>query len=360
MPTGQRWWIALAVCGALSAVPLTAAMVLSSSDRPKAPVEHAEAAPAVAEEEEPAIAAPRAHVDPAPAAEPEQFEPEPAASDSEAAEPAQVSGRVVDERGAAVTRFEVAVESFSNGKSDRKSARRRMTVEDESGRFVLDDLAPGSYVLAVRADGRPPALSDRIELASGDDERGVRIVLGQGGAIEGEVRDGEGPVEGARVSLDTASSAFGSTVSASSDESGGYRLEGVPNGPFSIRVEAKGYVTRIVSAVSVRPGQTARHDLDMRKAQAGEESEYTGIGAMLNVDARGIFIGHVIEAGPAEQAGLQRGDVLVRVDGEDARSWTVTQAVQRLRGPPRSRVSIRISRGAEELDFVVTRDRFVR
>jgi carboxyl-terminal processing protease len=57
---------------------------------------------------------------------------------------------------------------------------------------------------------------------------------------------------------------------------------------------------------------------------------------------------------------LQRNDVLLRVDGEDARHWTVAQAVQRLRGPEGTRVRVTIARGGEEREILIERERFVR
>lgn len=355
----QRWWVAVLVCAALSVVPFAAALYLDAAPvearpQPSPPLSHHTAPEAEADIE---IVPPPSEV--------ERMDAPPALDDAEepvaVADNARVSGRVVDERGFAVTRFHLAIESFwpaSDTVDDRRTARRRINVDDDDGRFELDGLAPGTYVLAVRADGHPPSNSERLELRAGDDERGVRIVLAQGGAVEGRVHDGGTPIAGARVSLDLTSGAFGSTASAVSDDSGAYRLDGIPSGPVSLRFEAKGYGTRIVSAVTARAGQVTTQDVELA---AGETStEYAGIGAMLSVHPEGIAFGRLIEGGPAERAGLVAGDRLLRVDGEDARSWTMAQAVQRLRGAPGSRVSIRVVRNGSEVEVVVTRDRFVR
>ncbi|HZO16628.1 MAG TPA: carboxypeptidase-like regulatory domain-containing protein, partial [Polyangiaceae bacterium] len=250
----QRWWVAVLVCGALSIVPFAAAFYIDASPVGGRPMPSPPLSQHTAPEAEPDFEV----VPPPPTTETERMDAPPALDDSEepvatSEQDARVSGRVVDERGFAVTRFELAIESFwPAGESGRRPERRRGEIADDDGRFEIDGLVPGTYVLAVRADGHPPSNSERLELRAGDDERGVRIVLARGGVVEGRVHDGGTPIAGARVSLDLTSGAFGDTASAVSDESGGYRLDGIPGGPVSLRFEAKGYGTRIVSAVTAR------------------------------------------------------------------------------------------------------------
>lgn len=45
---------------------------------------------------------------------------------------------------------------------------------------------------------------------------------------------------------------------------------------------------------------------------------------------------------PAEKAGIKAGDYILKVDGEDTSSWTVAQAVTKIRGPRGTTVKLTI------------------
>ena len=66
----------------------------------------------------------------------------------------------------------------------------------------------------------------------------------------------------------------------------------------------------------------------------------------------------VFEGSPAHQKGLRRGDVIAKIEGEDAKGWTSEQAVSRLRGPKQSSVNISIRRVGYDglIDLAVMRD----
>ena len=40
----------------------------------------------------------------------------------------------------------------------------------------------------------------------------------------------------------------------------------------------------------------------------------------------------VFEGSPAYRQGMRRGDVIAKIDGEDAKGWTTEQAMKKLRG----------------------------
>ncbi|MGH9176585.1 MAG: S41 family peptidase, partial [Vicinamibacterales bacterium] len=61
-----------------------------------------------------------------------------------------------------------------------------------------------------------------------------------------------------------------------------------------------------------------------------------------------ITVNRVFEGSPAYSKGIRRGDVIARIEGEDAKGWTSDQAVRRLKGPKGSLVSIGIRRKSME------------
>ena len=58
----------------------------------------------------------------------------------------------------------------------------------------------------------------------------------------------------------------------------------------------------------------------------------------------------MFEGSPAYQQGIRRGDVIARIEGENAKGWTTDEAVRKLRGPKGTFVNVGIRRkGLDEL-----------
>lgn len=282
----------------------------------------------------------------------------------ELGEPASIAGIVVDERGQPLTAFQVAVESFKSDDASRPAGvvNKRQRVDEPDGRFLLEGLRAGEYVITAHVDGRPPAQSDAIQVGAGERVRNLRIVVPLGAVLSGVVRDAASgdPVAGAVVALDGLTMTGLTSPPATTDADGRYVLEGVPKGPFSVRVGKAGYLTRVEPGITTSGRGEVTRDVELTAAEGDARSEYTGIGAVLAPGVRGMRIGAVVEGGPADQAGLVRDDVVLRIDGEDATSFTLPEAVQRLRGPAGSRVSVVIERDGASQTIVITRDRFTR
>jgi carboxyl-terminal processing protease len=89
-----------------------------------------------------------------------------------------------------------------------------------------------------------------------------------------------------------------------------------------------------------------------------QEGRYYGLGITINVIDGDVTVFSVFEGSPAHQKGLRRGDVIAKIEGEDAKGWTSEMAVSRLRGPKQSSVNISIRRAGYDglIDLAVTRD----
>lgn len=86
--------------------------------------------------------------------------------------------------------------------------------------------------------------------------------------------------------------------------------------------------------------------------------KYEGVGVTIGRDKGNmhrIFVVH--EGSPAEKAGLQAGDILLKVDGKDASAFTIAQLSALLRGESGSDVRVIIQRGDATLEKTVTRGR---
>ncbi len=89
-----------------------------------------------------------------------------------------------------------------------------------------------------------------------------------------------------------------------------------------------------------------------------QEGRYYGLGISIQVIDGDITVMSVFEGSPAYRAGLRRGDVIARIEGQDTKNWTSDQAVKKLKGPKGTTVKISIRRpGYEKLiDMDAERD----
>ena len=87
------------------------------------------------------------------------------------------------------------------------------------------------------------------------------------------------------------------------------------------------------------------------------QGEYEGIGAYVDTDGDYLTIVSPIEGSPADQAGLQPGDKVIAIDGEDMTGVAPEQARLKVLGPEGTNVTLTIAREGESepLEFVITR-----
>jgi carboxyl-terminal processing protease len=89
-----------------------------------------------------------------------------------------------------------------------------------------------------------------------------------------------------------------------------------------------------------------------------QEGKYYGLGIQIQVIDGDITVMSIFEGSPAFKKGLRRGDIISRIEGQDAKGWTSEQAVRKLKGPKGTTVAISIKRrGYDQLiDMDVVRD----
>ena len=89
-----------------------------------------------------------------------------------------------------------------------------------------------------------------------------------------------------------------------------------------------------------------------------DEGNYVGIGVLIqaNMETQICTIVRVFKDGPAEKAGVQRGDILYKV-GDDlfVNADNLQDAVDIMRGVPDTDVDVTFLRGDEEIKFTITR-----
>jgi carboxyl-terminal processing protease len=89
-----------------------------------------------------------------------------------------------------------------------------------------------------------------------------------------------------------------------------------------------------------------------------QEGHYYGLGISINVVDGDITVVALFEGSPAYKKGIRRGDIIAKINGEDAKGWTSDQAVAKLRGPRGTPVHVSIRRpGYDKLiEVEVVRD----
>lgn len=82
---------------------------------------------------------------------------------------------------------------------------------------------------------------------------------------------------------------------------------------------------------------------------------YEGIGAELGMRDNRIIVVAPLENSPAKQAGVRSGDIIVAVDDQPTKGWTITQAVDKIRGEQGTTVKLTIIRVNKELEIKIKR-----
>ena len=98
---------------------------------------------------------------------------------------------------------------------------------------------------------------------------------------------------------------------------------------------------------------------EMAAYEASHKNAYVGIGVtvQLREDESGIDVLSVTPGGPALEAGVMPGDIIVAVDDADVQKFSVDELSDKIRGEENTDVRITVKRGEEKLSFTITRRR---
>jgi carboxyl-terminal processing protease len=97
-----------------------------------------------------------------------------------------------------------------------------------------------------------------------------------------------------------------------------------------------------------------------RTLQTSTSGELTGVGLQiaLDGDSGSLRVIAPIAGSPADKAGIQPADTILKIDGTPTKGLSLDEAADRMRGPIGSRVTLTIERqGKAPSDFLVMRDR---
>jgi hypothetical protein len=257
---------------------------------------------------------------------------------------ASVKGRVVRASGGApVKGFTLSLRVQGRGPfmmGDR-------TWEFAGDRFELRDVPAAPLRLVVRtADGAGGEAA--VSPASGAVAE-VEITVKSMGGVRGRVVDAatKAPISEAMVFIEGERPPNPDNVTMGD---GRFSLEGVAAGERTLVImggSSRGVDRR---PVTLAEGQV----LDLGDIELREPTVPPGsIGAMVTPDGAQLAFSNVTPEGPAARAGVQTGDVLLKVDGTAVTN--PMEAFRLLRGPPGSTVVLTVRRAGSERSISVTR-----
>jgi hypothetical protein len=166
------------------------------------------------------------------------------------------------------------------------------TFASADGRFVLEDVAEGSWVVEASAPDRANGVAPGVRVAAGPTVDVGRIRLTAGGTVRGVVLDTAGaPVAGANALVERASRDWsGRGREATTDPGGAFEVRGVEAGMVEVVVNHPSYAQGRSSAVEVDPTRGPA-ELRVVLSQGGRiegrvlRRDGTGVQAMLNASA---------------------------------------------------------------------------
>jgi Carboxypeptidase regulatory-like domain/PDZ domain len=267
-----------------------------------------------------------------------------------------MAGVVSDAGGKPVADFQVRWQPILlAGDAPGRSGELRILAAD--GAFRVEALAPGAYDLAIAAPGFAPA-ERRVTVAAGA-LADASVRLGAGATLFGRIVGDDGAaVAGAKVSVMTGHE--GDEIQ--SDRDGRFTFDDVAPGRRSLDVDHPEYVTHSESGIVLRAGERREVTVTLTRLKPGEAArpgahpmEIAGIGAVLRLGEDGVVLADVVAGGPAERAGLTRGDLVLRVEGEAVEGRTLGDITEDIRGVVGTAVRLEVLHAGQRQVFDVVR-----
>jgi hypothetical protein len=221
---------------------------------------------------------------------------------------------------------------------------------DPGGRYQVEGLRPGPAVVSCVAPGHAPSSGKRVTIP----EPGAALAeldfeLGEGGKLTGLVVErGTGQaLPGAEVSVEGTGASQGVPIrnQTLTGPDGTFTLEALEETAQGITASAPGHHVHLLSVPPIKEGETGgpvRIELTPLKPGEDPQIELTGIGVALGKQGDALVIGTAAPGGGAAEVGLGPGDSIVAIEGAKVAPMTLGEAVQLLRGPEGTLVTLSV------------------
>jgi carboxyl-terminal processing protease len=96
-------------------------------------------------------------------------------------------------------------------------------------------------------------------------------------------------------------------------------------------------------------------DKAFAQMKVNTSGSFGGIGIELGLNEdKELVVMNVMKNGPARKAGLKDGDLVLAVDGQSTQGWSLSDALEQLRGPKGSKVKLSLRHDGEKEPYEVT------
>lgn len=97
---------------------------------------------------------------------------------------------------------------------------------------------------------------------------------------------------------------------------------------------------------------------DFEAVTSSSEGHYTGVGVVItqNPDTMVVTVSKVYRNSPAEKAGVEAGDIIIAVDGEDVTGISSDLLATKVRGKKGTKITITVDRNGKEIALEMNRD----
>jgi carboxyl-terminal processing protease len=121
-------------------------------------------------------------------------------------------------------------------------------------------------------------------------------------------------------------------------------------------VEDKKLITHAISGMLTGLDPHSQYlDADAFKdLQVNTQGEFGGLGIEVGMEDGFVKVISPIEDTPAFRAGIKAGDLIVKLDDTPVKGMTLAEAVKRMRGKPKTQITLTIARKGEAKPIVIT------
>lgn len=105
--------------------------------------------------------------------------------------------------------------------------------------------------------------------------------------------------------------------------------------------------------VSLDPHSSYMNGDSFKEMREQTSGEFGGLGIEVTMERGVVKVVSPIDDTPADEAGLQAGDFIIKIDGEDVQGLTLGEAVDKMRGKIGSEINIKVYREHERRAFDV-------
>ncbi len=96
-----------------------------------------------------------------------------------------------------------------------------------------------------------------------------------------------------------------------------------------------------------------------REFELSLSGTYEGVGIEIDIRDKTLVVVAPIDGTPAQKAGVQAGDKILQIDGEDTSGMSIQDAVAKIRGERDTKIVLGLGRGDKKLEVTITRAKIV-